>query len=419
MLYPRNLKSLLLAAAKDTPVILVNGARQTGKSTLVENLHNLPPAHYISFDDLPNFAAAKSAPQDFIDNLPEKVVLDEIQRVPELFIPIKRSVDLNRKPGRFFLTGSANILTLPRLADSLAGRVEIHTIWPLSQGEIRSVKEGFIDAIFSKNKFQYKSQLKEEELINIILAGGYPESLLRKEASRRNAWFKSYLNTILERDVKELSDIKGLIALPNLLSILTSRIGGLLNFAELSRTAKLPASTLKRYMALLQSVFLVISLPSWHNNFGKRLIKSPKIYLSDTGLACHLLQLSAQALLKNRTLLGPLLENFVLMELMKQCSWSNVQPKLFHFRTESGQEVDFVLETTDRRLVAIEVKASSSVNAATFNSLKLLRNQVKEHFQCGIVLYTGTDAISFGERLFAIPISALWELHTRPASPLT
>ncbi len=424
MLYPRNLKPLLLAAAKDTPVILVNGARQTGKSTLIKRLYDAPSAQYISFDDLTNLAAAKTSPQTFIDNLPEQVILDEIQRVPEIFVSIKRSVDLNRQAGRFFLTGSANVLALPKLSDSLAGRMEIHNIWPLSQGEIRSKKEGFIDAIFGNKLPAFKSQLPERELLEMLLAGGYPESVIRENIKsesinlRRQAWFTSYITSILERDVKELSNIEGLIALPNLLSLLASRIGGLLSFAELSRTAALPASTLKRYMALLQTVFLVVLLPPWHSNFGKRFVKSPKVYLSDTGLACHLLQVTAPALLKNRTLLGPILENFVLMELIKQSTWSSLQPKALYYRNESGQEVDIILETRNRNIVGIEVKVSGAVQVDNFKCLKMLRDKIGDDFHRGIVLYTGSETVSFGDRLFAVPISALWEMGAKPAAKI-
>ncbi len=420
MLYPRNLKSLLLEAIEDTPVVLVNGARQTGKSTLVERLYNVPETNYISFDEVANLSAAKLSPQDFIDNLPDKVILDEIQHVPELFISIKRSVDLNRKPGRFILTGSANVLTLPRLSDSLAGRMEIHTIWPLSQGEINGVKEGFIDTIFGGNqiKFKFKSKLSDTDLINILLRGGYPGAVTKANAQRRTTWFEGYLTTVLQRDVQDLSNIEGLIAMPNLLALLATRSGGLLNFADLSRTLGLPASTLKRYLALLQTIFLIVCLPGWYQNLGKRLIKSPKVYISDTGLLCHLLQISSPAAFKDRTVLGHVLENFVLMELMKQCTWSNVKPQLFHYRSEGGQEIDIILEARDKRLVGIEVKATSSLNKQSFKSLALLRDQVGDSFQCGIVLYTGTNTIGFGERLFAVPISALWETASEPAMSL-
>ncbi len=206
--------------------------------------------------------------------------------------------------------------------------------------------------------------------------------------------------------------------MPNLLAILAARTSGLLSFADLSRTLALPASTLKRYLALLQLIFLIVPVPGWYKNLNKRLIKSPKIYLNDTGLLCHLLNISTPAAFKDRQLLGTVLENFVLMELIKQCSWSHVRPQLFHYRTEGGQEIDFILEVGSRKIAAIEVKATSSLNKDSFKTLTLLRDEVKENFHCGIVFYTGTDAISFGDRLFALPISALWETASKPASPL-
>ena len=253
----------------------------------------------------------------------------------------------------------------------------------------------------------------------MLITGGYPDSLNKTNAQRRSAWFKSYITTILQRDIQDLSQIEGLLVMPNLLAVLAARAGGLLSFADLSRTLALPASTLKRYLALLQLIFLTVPLPGWYKNLNKRLIKSPKIYLNDTGLLCHLLNITSADAFKNRQLLGTVLENFVLMELIKQCSWSNVRPQLFHYRSESGQEIDFILEVGSRKIVGIEVKSTTSINKDTFKTLTLLRDEMGDNFQCGIVFYTGTDTLAFGDRLFALPISALWETASKPALPLT
>jgi predicted AAA+ superfamily ATPase len=263
MLFPRNLKTKILTAANDTPVIMVNGARQTGKSTLMQGLFpaNEQPA-YVTFDDMNALGLARSAPQIFVESLPERVILDEIQRLPELFLPIKLSVDQNRKPGRFFITGSANILGLPKVSESLAGRIEIHTLWPLSQGEIRCKREGFVDALFSNENLPAVKPATILDVLTMASIGGYPDVQSRK-LLRRKDWFASYITTLMERDVRDLSNIEQLTALPNLLALLASRAGGMLNNSDLSRSLELSLSTLKRYLSLLELLFLVVPLRPW------------------------------------------------------------------------------------------------------------------------------------------------------------
>lgn len=413
-MYPRNLASMLLEAAQDSPVILLNGARQTGKSTLAQTLY--PPARrppYLSLDDLTVLAAATQSPQDFVDGLPERVILDEVQRAPGLFLALKRAVDRDRTPGRFFLTGSANVLALPKLSESLAGRMEIHTLWPLSQGELRGREEAFVDGVFSADRIERVEPVGPDALIRAIVAGGYPESLNRDSPRRRDAWFRGYLTTLLQRDVKDLSNIEGLKDLPNLLALLASRAGALLNLSDLARSLGLPNTTLRRYLTLLEAVFLVVPLAAWAGNIGKRLVKAPKLYLNDTGLLCHLLGLNDEALLSDRNKLGPVLENFVVMELIKQAGWSAKQPRIHHFRTQTGQEVDVVLETADGKLVGVEVKAAGTVTEGAFKGLWRLREETGERFRRGIVLYCGEQTVSFGEDLIAAPVSALWAWRSR------
>lgn len=420
MLYPRNLKSRLLEAASDTPVILLNGARQTGKSTLLDSLaeHDGQTVDLVNLDDLTTLNAATSSPKSLLESLQARhVVIDEVQRAPELFLPIKELVDTNREPGRFLLTGSANVLTLPKLADTLAGRMEILTLWPLSQGELRSHREGFIDLLFSEESLRSCPTVEYTELLRLIVTGGYPEVVQRTQARRRAAWFQSYLTTILQRDIRELSNIEGLTALPNLLTLIATRVGGLLNASDLSRSLGMVSMTLSRYLSLLEGVFLVVSLPPWFSNRGKRLVKSPKLYLNDTGLLAHLLDLDADSLARNRSQIGALLENFVVMELLKQSGWSDKQVSLSHYRTHTGQEVDVVLEA-GRRLVGIEIKAASTITSDHFKGLRSLQEQAGEAFHRGVVLYTGTETVAFGEQLWACPVSALWEMGTQPAEPL-
>jgi len=420
MLLPRNLKPVILEATKDTPVILVNGARQTGKSTLIRHL--FPPDQrpdYFSFDDLARLSAARSGPQSFVDALPERVVLDEIQRVPELFLPIKLSVDQNRKPGRFLITGSADVLSLPKIADSLAGRIEVHTIWPLSQGEIRGRLENFIDAAFSDKSLPTVKPTTITEVIRYATTGGYPDVIRRDDPHRRASWYDGYITSLMERDVRDLANIDQLIALPNLLQLLASRAGALLNNADISRSLQLNVSTLRRYLGLLELLFLVVPLRPWYRNVGKRLVKSPKIYLNDTGLLCHLLSCNEKALSTNPTLFGGVFENFVLMELIKQLGWSKTRAKIYHYRTVSGQEVDIVLEAADGRIVGIECKSSSSVSADTFKGMHSLKEDAGKKFHRGIVLYIGTSTVSFSKQFQAVPASALWELFSASKNPRT
>ena len=410
-MFKRHISSRVLAALADSPVVLLHGARQTGKSTLVRHLTSSDhPARYFTFDDAPVLSAATADPAGFLAGTEGPIALDEIQRVPELFLAIKADVDRRRRPGRFLLTGSANVLMLPKLSESLAGRMEILRLWPLSQGEIADHREEFVDLLFNggPGQFQIKAKEKSSDIVERVLRGGYPEAHSRAAWNRRVAWFNSYVTTILQRDVRDLSHIEGLSAMPRLLSLLASRVGTLLNHSEIARSLAMPQSTLKRYMALLETTFLAQLLPAWSGNLGKRLVKSPKLYFNDTGLAAAIVRQGDEKALRDSHLLGPLVENFVVAELFKQVTWSKTEPSLFHFRTLSGQEVDVVMESPSGDLVGIEVKAGASVNAADFKGLHVLAEETGKRFRCGVVLYEGHDIVPFGKNLHAVPIEALW-----------
>lgn len=407
-MYTRYLLPKLIAALKDTPVVLLSGARQSGKSTLVQTLSPQHKTHYITLDKLSTLDAAHTDPEGFIAGLAKPVILDEIQRAPALFLAIKSAVDEQRVPGNFLLTGSANVLLLPRLADSLAGRMEILTLWPLAMQERMNTSENFIDAIFQpQSKFTKPATLTEQTVADYICTGGYPEAIMREE-DRRQAWFNSYLTTILQRDIKNLANIEGLHDLSRLLKLLAARNTTLLNYAELSRSVGIAQTTLKRYMTLLEMTFLIFMIPPWHRNTSKRIVKSVKLLLTDTGIAAHLLGMSAKRLLKDRTHLGHLLENFVIVELQKQSTWSQSIITLQHFRTQNGEEVDLVLEKNSGELVGIEIKASHTVSAKDFIGLKILAELSGAQFIKGIVFYLGEDIIPFGENLFAMPLALLW-----------
>ena len=408
----RQITDQVREALADTPAVLVNGARQTGKSTLVQSAElGEQNRQYLTFDDPGILAAAKGDPNGFVAGLNPLVTLDEIQHVPELFPVIKAAIDRKRQPGRFLLTGSANVMLLPKLSESLAGRMEVLTVWPFSQGEINGTKETFVDTMFSKHSVVWSGKsatVRREELLETVLAGGYPLAIARHNASRRNAWFQSYIMTMLQRDIRDLANIPDLTSIPRLLSVVAARAGGLLNFADLSRTVGLPQTTLKRYFALLESTFLVQLLRPWATNLGQRVIQTPKVYLNDTGLLSYLLGITIDRIKTEGKLAGETLENFVFMELRKQSTWSSIQPEIFYWRTASGQEVDIVLEDRAGRLAGIEVKASATLSSNDVRGLHALASATRKKWVRGVVLYTGTEVIPFANNLHGIPITHLW-----------
>ncbi len=410
----RHITDHLAEALADTPIVLVNGARQTGKSTLVQSPElSGEGRQYLTFDDPGVLGAARRDPNGFVAGLGQRVTLDEIQHIPELFSAIKMAVDRKRQPGRFLLTGSANVLLLPKLSESLAGRMEVLTLWPFSQGELIGVQEDFIDTLFAK-QISWTStrppKLQREAILEKVLTGGYP-LVVERQKGRRKAWFQSYLMTILQRDVRDLSSIADLTAVPRLLAVVASRVGNLLNFADLSRNLAINQSTLRRYFALLETTFLVQLLQPWSVNLGQRTIHTPKVYLNDTGLLAHLLGLTLDRLGTDPGLAGGVLENFVLMELRKQAAWSVTQPQFFFWRTASGQEVDILLEDSAGRVVGIEVKAGATLGGNDVRGLESLAKAVGPKWIRGIVLYMGTEVIPFAQNLHGLPWASIWTRH--------
>ncbi|MEW5886702.1 MAG: ATP-binding protein [Pseudomonadota bacterium] len=409
-MFRRHIEPLLSAALADTPVVLLNGARQTGKSTLVQALAKSSGRRYLTLDDRVVLAAAKGDPAGFVAGLAGPVVLDEIQRAPELFLDIKAAVDRERSPGRFLLTGSANVLLLPQLADSLAGRMEILTLWPLSAAELAGqAGTNRLDALLCDDWAALALPPVDRGLwIDKLLSGGFPEAVARTSARRRSAWFESYLHTLLQRDVRELANLEQLTEVPHLLQLLATRSASLLNQAELSRSCCLPQTTLKRYLGLLETLFLLQRVPAWARNPGKRLVKAPKVFLPDSGLFAALLDYSAGKLLALPGLPGPWVETWVAGELLKHLAFSAKGVRLWHYRTQSGLEVDFVLEDRLGQLTGIEVKASASVDASDFRGLRHLQETEGAAFRRGVVFYAGRETVAFSERLVALPHSFWW-----------
>ncbi len=410
-LVARRAERLVEDALDDTRVVLVNGARQAGKSTLTRKVAARVPGTIVRLlDDPSTLRAAEDDPVGFTDH-DGLMVIDEIQRVPELLLPIKVNVDLDPTPGRFLLTGSSRILALRTLPDALPGRMEIIELWPFSQGEISAEPDGFVDAAFAHGaRIDHSSQLRRRDYLERIVVGGFPEAV-RRTPRRRTAFFDSYLSTLIERDVLELANIERRGDLLKLLALLAGRTAGLLVPGTLAGQSGIPRTTLVRYLELLASVFLIKTIPAWSSGQTHRAIGTPKLAFVDTGIACHLLGQDPNRLGEPGGAAGAVVENFVLMELARQLTWSEERGRLYHYRTKDGLEVDAVIETPDGRMVGVEVKAGATVRTEDLAGLRHLAKQAGDRFVAGYVLYTGQQTLPFGDKLRAIPMDALWRLR--------
>lgn len=405
----RNILENILQAIADTPVILLNGPRQSGKSTLMEGLKKrLDSIDYFTLDDATTLEIVKRDPQLFLSQQPtDHIIIDEVQKAPDLLPAIKLLVDRDRRPGRFLLTGSADILLLPKISESLAGRSEILTLYPLSVGELKNKKETFIDRAYHGKFESLPTDL--DELKILIHQGGFPEVISRKNDSRKRNWFYSYIETILQRDVQSLARIEGLTKLPHLLRLIATRPGAILRYEELSNTSDLPSTTLKRYLTLLETFFLTHTLPPWSSHKGKRLVKSPKLYINDTGLLSYLLDLNSKSLNPLSSEWGKLVETFVINEIKKIASWTEPRPRLYYFRTQDKKEVDLVIQSAEQKIIGIEIKASKTLHKNDFNPMHQLKESTGHLFHQGIILYLGDQVLPFGPDMYAIPISNLWQ----------
>lgn len=408
-LYPRFIRPRLVEAFTDTPVVLIHGPRQCGKTTLARQAGETAGFAYLSFDDDVQRSAAQSDPVGFVADLPTRVILDEIQRVPELFTALKAAVDTRREPGRFILTGSANVLLIPRLADSLAGRTEILRLHPLSQAELAGKNPEFLPALL-KGRFKagIASQRLGRKLAERVSAGGYPPALKRSTTRRRAAWYRDYAETLVQRDIRDLARISQMDALPRLLTLAAGQTARLLNVSDLAAPFQVSRNTIREYVTLLSRIFLLDELPPWHSNRLSRLIKTPKLHLGDTGLACALLGLDADGLWEDRVVFGQILETFIYQELKRQAGWMDDAVYFSHFRDKDKTEVDLVLECKGK-IAGVEVKASSTVTGDDFKGLRKLQQAVENRFVAGVVMYDGEAVVPFGNQLYAVPICSLWE----------
>lgn len=408
----RQLSAKVLFALQNHPVVFLNGPRQVGKSTLVQALSKGAfPAEYLTFDNPTQMAAASGSPESFLRARRGAMIIDEVQIVPDIFRALKlvvddiRLKDKQNSNGRFLLTGSANIMALPTLADALVGRMSVKTLYPFSGCEVLKQKGDFLEQLFTGTFNTPSHQLAVNEVINLAT---FPE-ISGVQPQVRTGWCEGYIATILQRDVRFLAEIEKIALLPTLLRVLAARAGKLMNDAEIARDMGLNPVTSKTYRGILQAMFLSFEVQPWYRNIGKRLVKAPKGYLVDTLLLCHLLDLQLEDIQTRKPeLYGHILENYVATELTKLLSFSDLRAKLLHFRTSDNKEVDFVLERSDGTLAGIEVKASDRVSRADFKGMEVLQALAGEDFVCGIVLYSGKDVVPFGEKLFAVPLACLW-----------
>jgi predicted AAA+ superfamily ATPase len=408
-MYRRNILPRLTAALADTRVVLLNGARQVGKSTLAQQLAQQRGGQYLTLDDPVVAELARTDPAALVSGADGLTVIDEVQSAPALFPALKREVDRHPIPGRFLLTGSANVFMLPTVAESLAGRMEVLTLEPLSQAEVEGSAHNLVDALFDPAPWARSTvHTDRADVVRRLVSGGFPEALDRTEPQRRDAWFRAYLASLLQRDVRDYANIEGLHDLPRLLSLLAARASSLMNMAEVSRATGIAHSTLRRYLAMLEALFILQPLPAWSANLGKRLVKSPKLHLIDAGLTAHLNGHVDPAALSLSPCLGPLLETFVVQEIRRHLRWAETVATAWHFRTAAGREVDLVLEAPGPRVVGIEIKASASVTQGDFHGLRELGDAAGKAFGRGVVLYTGEQLLPFDEDLWAVPMGALW-----------
>jgi uncharacterized protein len=407
-LYPRLVRARLAEALADSPVVLLHGPRQCGKTTLALGLGDDGGRRYVTLDDAATLAAVRADPGGFVLDIEGPVTIDEVQRVPELFLAIKQSVDRDRRPGRFLLTGSANALFVPRAADSLAGRMEIVRLHPLSEVEIGRQQPGFLDRVFAGGFKMAQGERLGPKLADLIVRGGFPESVRRQTARGRNTWARDYLTAIIQRDVRELSRIQRIDILPRLLELAAGQTARLVNVSEIAGPFGVSRNTVRDYLTLLGQVFLVEELPAWHANRLKRLVKTPKVHVTDSGLACALRGIDADDLREDRTLLGQLLETFVVQELRRQVSGWEHDVRFSHYRDKDKYEVDVVMERGPNRIVGIEVKAAATLRDSDRRGLERLRDAVGDRFRCGVLLYDGETLVPMGDRIYAIPLQMLW-----------
>lgn len=406
-LYSRTIEPRIAEAQLDTPVILLAGPRQAGKTTLVRQIAEQQELRYLTLDDELTLLSARQDPVGMIRSL-DKAVIDEVQRAPQLLLAIKKSVDEDRRPGRFLLTGSANLLALPTAADSLAGRMETLSLLPLSQSEIEAQSMNWIDSVCSGSIPIAKNVATGEKLIERVIKGGYPEAVSRLTDRRRTSWSQQYIDALIQRDVQDIANIDKLDHLPRFLNALAQTAGQMCNYAQLASKVGLDGKTASRYISIFEQMYLLKRIDVWARNRLNRVVKTPKLQFIDSGLLCTLIGLSRDEIHKDRTRFGNVLETFVFSELLKHTTTAENKYRLMYYRDADKFEVDFIIEEPMGSLIGIEVKASATIVEKDLRGLKKLASRAGEHFKMGVLLYDGTETMPLGNNIWAAPLSSLW-----------
>ena len=405
-LYPRWIEPRIDESLLDTPVVLLAGPRQAGKTTLVRQFVERG-LHYLTLDDELTLLSAREDPVGMIRNL-DRAVIDEIQRVPQLLLAIKKSVDEDRRPGRFLLTGSTNLLVLPAVADSLAGRMETLMLLPLSQSEIESRPANWIDRIFAGEILTANPPVLGSNLVERVLRGGYPEAVARPTEKRRTAWARQYIDAIIQRDVRDVAEIDKLDQLPRFLRALAQTAGQMCNYSELGGQVGLDGKTVSRYISVFEQMYLLKRIDVWARNRLKRVVKTPKLQFIDSGLLGMLTNISHKDVQLDKTGYGHILESFVFGELLKHTTTSDDDYRLLYYKDADKFEVDVVIENSAGQLVGVEVKASATVKERDLRGLKKLASLSGDQFTAGVLLYDGDETMPLGSNLWAAPLSTLW-----------
>jgi uncharacterized protein len=405
----RHIRATLVDALGEARAVCLLGARQAGKSTLARAIADHErPAEYLTLDDDATRRSALEDPTGFIARVTGPTVIDEVQRAPDLMLAIKERLDTNDARGQFLLAGSANIITLPTIADALPGRVDYVRLWPFSQGELAGRRERFVDHLFAGEAPQIDdAEVGPGAYAAQIVTGGFPEAQDRSPRGRARL-FTSYVATILGRDLRDIATVRDPHNIERLLRIVAARSAALVSSRAVAGELDVDHKTVAAQTRILEDLFLVWRLQPWHVNLGSRQVKTPKIYLADTGLLAHLTNVDADRIVRGATLTGSIFETFAAMELARQCDWADSAASLFHYRDNHQREVDVVLELGSGEVAGVEIKTAASVRAKDFAGLRHLRDKLGPRFQTGVVLYTGKRTLSFGDRLFAVPLCGLW-----------
>lgn len=405
-LYPRQIGARIAEAMEDTPVVLLAGPRQAGKTTLVRQISG-NGARYLTLDDELTLMSAREDPVGMIRSL-DRAVIDEIQRAPALLLAIKKSVDEDRRPGRFLLTGSANLMALPTVADSLAGRMETLLLLPLSQSEIEGQSTNWLDSVFAGRLPQPGAKAVGSDLVDRVLSGGYPEAVSRSTPRRRIAWARQYIDALIQRDVRDVSGIEKLDQLPRFLRALAQTAGQMCNYSQLGGQVGLDSKTAAKYVGVFEQMYLLRRVDVWARNRLQRVVKTPKLQFIDSGLLAALIELTAQEVERDRTRFGHVLESFVYGELLKATTTAEGEYALMYYRDADKVEVDVVIENAVGQLVGVEVKASATVKESDLKGLRKLATLAGDQFKMGLLLYDGDETMPLGDNIWAAPLASLW-----------